>query len=60
MPGKILLSRRSYPVDSPNSKESSPSYRRSFSHNDAGTSDHTYGAVEVILVFIIIPFHVSL
>ncbi|KAL1361906.1 hypothetical protein AAHE18_03G039100 [Arachis hypogaea] len=46
MPGKILLSPRSDPVDGSNTKDSSPSYRRSFSHNDAGTSDHTYGADE--------------
>ncbi|QHN99078.1 TBC1 domain family member 22B [Arachis hypogaea] len=46
MPGKILLSPRSDPVDGLNTKDSSPSYRRSFSHNDAGTSDHTYGADE--------------
>ncbi|KAG2397840.1 uncharacterized protein HKW66_Vig0139240 [Vigna angularis] len=54
IPGKILLSRRSDPPDSsnskmsnnPNSKISSPSYKRSFSHNDAGPSDHTSGAVE--------------
>ncbi|XP_022634069.1 TBC1 domain family member 22B isoform X2 [Vigna radiata var. radiata] len=54
IPGKILLSRRSDPPDSsnskmsnnPNSKISSPSYKRSFSHNDAGPSDHTSEAVE--------------
>ncbi|XP_020216988.1 TBC1 domain family member 22B isoform X2 [Cajanus cajan] len=46
MPGKILLSRRSDPPDNSNSKISSPDYRRSFSHNDAGTSNHTSGAVE--------------
>ncbi|QCD88479.1 TBC1 domain family member 22B-like [Vigna unguiculata] len=54
IPGKILLSRRSDPPDNsnskisnnPNSKTSSPSYKRSFSHNDAGLSDHTYGPIE--------------
>ncbi|KAK7312390.1 hypothetical protein VNO77_36203 [Canavalia gladiata] len=42
MPGKILLSRRSDPPDN----TSSPKYKRSFSQNDAGTSDHTSGDVE--------------
>ncbi|RZB74333.1 TBC1 domain family member 22B isoform B [Glycine soja] len=46
IPGKILLSRRVDPPDNSNSKVSSPNYKRSFSHNDAGTSDHTSGAVE--------------
>uniref|UniRef100_I1LQB1 Rab-GAP TBC domain-containing protein n=1 Tax=Glycine max TaxID=3847 RepID=I1LQB1_SOYBN len=46
IPGKILLSRRVDPPDNSNSKASSPNYKRSFSHNDAGTSDHTSGAVE--------------
>ncbi|XP_061353786.1 GTPase-activating protein GYP1-like [Gastrolobium bilobum] len=46
MPGKILLSRRKDLPDNSNSKESSLNYRRSFSHNDAGTSDHTSGVVE--------------
>ncbi|KAH1220201.1 TBC1 domain family member 22B [Glycine max] len=59
IPGKILLSRRVDPPDNSNSKASSPNYKRSFSHNDAGTSDHTSGAVEVILVlFITISFHI--
>ncbi|KAL5169227.1 TBC1 domain family member 22B [Glycine soja] len=46
IPGKILLSRRVDPPDNSNSKISSPNYKRSFSHNDAGTSDNTSGAVE--------------
>ncbi|KAL2328882.1 hypothetical protein Fmac_022309 [Flemingia macrophylla] len=46
MPGKILLSPRSDPPDNSNSKISSPDYKRSVSHNDAGTSNHTSGAVE--------------
>lgn len=58
IPGKILLSRRVDPPDNSNSKISSPNYKRSFSHNDAGTSDNTSGAVEVISVlFITISFH---
>ncbi|XP_027355226.1 TBC1 domain family member 22B-like [Abrus precatorius] len=39
MPGKILLSRWS---DSPDNSN----YKRSFSHNDAGTSDHASGTIE--------------
>ncbi|TKY67484.1 TBC1 domain family member 22B [Spatholobus suberectus] len=46
MPGKILLSRRSDSPGNSNLKVSSPNYQRSFSHNDAGTSDHTSGAEE--------------
>ncbi|CAJ1933371.1 unnamed protein product [Sphenostylis stenocarpa] len=52
IPGKILLSRRSDPPDNskisnnPKSKTSSPIYKRSFSYNDAGPSNHTSGAVE--------------
>ncbi|CAK8575786.1 unnamed protein product [Lathyrus sativus] len=46
MPGKVLLSRRSEPSDNSNSKVSSTFYKRSFSQNDAGTSDHPSGAVE--------------
>ncbi|MED6150389.1 hypothetical protein PIB30_071812 [Stylosanthes scabra] len=46
MPGKILLSPRSDLGDGSNPKESPSSFRRSFSHNDAGTSDHTYGEDE--------------
>ncbi|KAK7264371.1 hypothetical protein RJT34_31979 [Clitoria ternatea] len=42
MPGKILLSRWS---DSPDDTNS-PNYKRSFSHSDAGTSDHTSGEEE--------------
>ncbi|WJX45560.1 hypothetical protein P8452_32430 [Trifolium repens] len=46
MPGKVLMSRRSEPSDNSNSKVSSTYFKRSFSHNDAGTSDHISGAVE--------------
>ncbi|CAJ2679108.1 unnamed protein product [Trifolium pratense] len=46
MPGKVLMSRRSEPSDNLNSKVSSTYFKRSFSHNDAGTSDHISGAVE--------------
>ncbi|XP_045820939.1 GTPase-activating protein GYP1-like [Trifolium pratense] len=46
MPGKVLMSRRSEPSDNLNLKVSSTYFKRSFSHNDAGTSDHISGAVE--------------
>ncbi|PON77713.1 Rab-GTPase-TBC domain containing protein [Parasponia andersonii] len=39
IPGKILLTRRSDPLDDLGSQENSPSYQRSFSSIDAGTSD---------------------
>ncbi|XP_062082274.1 GTPase-activating protein GYP1 isoform X1 [Humulus lupulus] len=45
IPGKILLTRRSDPVDDLSSQENSPSYQRSFSSNDAGTSDRMEKAV---------------
>ncbi|CAJ2679109.1 unnamed protein product [Trifolium pratense] len=48
MPGKVLMSRRSEPSDNLNSKVSSTYFKRSFSHNDAGTSDHISGAVEEV------------
>lgn len=46
--------------NNPNSKISSPSYKRSFSHNDAGPSDHTSEAVEVTVLFITISFYTCL
>lgn len=49
MPGKIL-SQRVDPVD--NSNLPSPTYKRSYSYSDTGTSDHISETVEVILVFI--------
>ncbi|KAF4356304.1 hypothetical protein F8388_000751 [Cannabis sativa] len=46
IPGKILLTRRSDPIDDLSSQENSPSYQRSFSSNDAGTSDRMEKAEE--------------
>lgn len=45
IPGKILLSPRSV---KDNSKAYLPIYERSFSFNDAGTSDHPAKAAEVL------------
>ncbi|XVE81002.1 hypothetical protein DITRI_Ditri15bG0027400 [Diplodiscus trichospermus] len=39
IPGKVLLTRRLDPLNESSLQERSPSYQRSFSHNDAGTSD---------------------
>ncbi|KAJ9189008.1 hypothetical protein P3X46_000351 [Hevea brasiliensis] len=39
IPGKILLTRRTDPPEDPNLHERTPSFGRSFSENDAGTSD---------------------
>ncbi|XWS09389.1 hypothetical protein CRYUN_Cryun40dG0080900 [Craigia yunnanensis] len=39
IPGKVLLTRRPDPLDDSGLQERSPSYQRSFSQNDAGTSD---------------------
>jgi hypothetical protein len=50
IPGKILLSQRVDPID--NSSLYSPTYSRSSSYNDTGTSDHKIETVEVILVFV--------
>jgi hypothetical protein len=46
IPGKILLTRRSDPLDESSLPEPSPEYERSFSYNDAGSSDHLAKAVE--------------
>ncbi|KAB1219439.1 TBC1 domain family member 22B, partial [Morella rubra] len=40
IPGKILLTRKSDPLDESNLREPSPEYERSSSYNDAGSSDH--------------------
>ncbi|GMN36243.1 hypothetical protein TIFTF001_005866 [Ficus carica] len=47
IPGKVLLTRRSDPLDDSNLQEHSPSYHRSFSSNDAGTSDRVDKPEEV-------------
>ncbi|MBA0738409.1 hypothetical protein Gogos_011771, partial [Gossypium gossypioides] len=46
IPGKILLTRRSDILDDSGSQERSPSYQRSFSQNDASTSDDMDKSVE--------------
>ncbi|KAK8515986.1 hypothetical protein V6N13_093243 [Hibiscus sabdariffa] len=46
IPGKILLTRRPDPLDDSGLQEQSPSYQRSFSQNDAGTSDDADKTVE--------------
>ncbi|TYH27870.1 hypothetical protein ES288_A02G103300v1 [Gossypium darwinii] len=46
IPGKILLTRRLDILDDSGSQERSPSYQRSFSQNDAGTSDDMDKSVE--------------
>lgn len=47
MPGKVLLTRRSNVLDHSKLQEPSPNYGRSFSFNDADTSDHIAKALEV-------------
>ncbi|XP_050235574.1 GTPase-activating protein GYP1 [Mercurialis annua] len=39
IPGKVLLTRKNDPPEDPSLQERSPSFGRSFSENDAGTSD---------------------
>ncbi|XP_025015093.2 TBC1 domain family member 22B [Ricinus communis] len=39
IPGKVLLTRKTDPPEDPSLQERSPSFGRSFSENDAGTSD---------------------
>ncbi|KAM5586066.1 hypothetical protein ABKV19_005125 [Rosa sericea] len=46
MPGKVLLTRRSELVDQSNSQEPALNYARSFSYNDAETSDSISKALE--------------
>ncbi|KAK9907197.1 hypothetical protein M0R45_014827 [Rubus argutus] len=46
MPGKVLLTRRSDLLDHSNSQEPSLNYARSFSYNDAETSDSISKALE--------------
>ncbi|KAJ0093473.1 hypothetical protein Patl1_26609 [Pistacia atlantica] len=44
IPGKILLTRRAEPIEDPSLH--SPSFGRSLSQNDAGTSDHVHDSIE--------------
>ncbi|XVE84458.1 hypothetical protein DITRI_Ditri17bG0015500 [Diplodiscus trichospermus] len=46
IPGKILLTRRPDPFDDSGSQERSPSYQRSFSQKEAGTSDEIDKSME--------------
>lgn len=54
MPGKVLLTRRSDLLDQSNSQEPSLNYARSFSYNDAETSDSISKALEVYFDMIFI------
>lgn len=47
IPGKVLLSRRSDPLDQSNIQVHSPNYERSFSYNEAETSDRMSKDLEV-------------
>ncbi|KAK3204332.1 hypothetical protein Dsin_018378 [Dipteronia sinensis] len=44
IPGKVLLTRRAEPLDDPSIQ--SPTFGRSFSHNDAGSRDHMHESME--------------
>ncbi|XP_022733906.1 GTPase-activating protein gyp1-like isoform X2 [Durio zibethinus] len=46
IPGKVLLTRRPDPLDDSGLQERSPSYQRSFSQNDVGTSDEMDESME--------------
>uniref|UniRef100_A0A7N2MSJ5 Rab-GAP TBC domain-containing protein n=1 Tax=Quercus lobata TaxID=97700 RepID=A0A7N2MSJ5_QUELO len=46
IPGKILLTRRSDPLDESSVQERTPEYERSLSYNEAGSSDHLAKAAE--------------
>ncbi|XP_015868538.3 GTPase-activating protein gyp1 [Ziziphus jujuba] len=46
IPGKVLLTRRTDPLDDSALQETSPYYERSYSYNDAGTSDRMTKAAE--------------
>lgn len=54
MPGKVLLTRRSDLLDHSTSQEPSLNYARSFSYNDAETSDSISKALEVYFDMIFI------
>lgn len=47
IPGKVLLTRRADPIDDLSTPEPSPTFGRSFSENDTGTSDHVQNPMEV-------------
>ncbi|KAJ4723622.1 Rab-GTPase-TBC domain containing protein [Melia azedarach] len=47
IPGKVLLTRRADPIDDSNMQDRSPSFGRSLSQNDAGTSDRMHNSMEV-------------
>lgn len=49
IPGKVLLTRRPDQIDDSGLQDRSPSYQRSFSQNDAGTSDDMDKSIEVML-----------
>nr|XP_023897318.1 TBC1 domain family member 22A-like isoform X4 [Quercus suber] len=46
IPGKILLTRRSDPLDESSVQERTPEYERSLSYNEAGSSDRLAKAAE--------------
>jgi uncharacterized membrane protein YbaN (DUF454 family) len=58
-PGKILLTRRLDPLDESSSQERSPEYIRSFSENEAGSSDRKAKAVGVRIVTFILSHYFS-
>lgn len=60
IPGKILLTRRSDILDDSGSQDRSPSYQRSLSQNDAGTSDDMDKSVEVRLRVTVVSFMYSI
>ncbi|XVF37626.1 hypothetical protein REPUB_Repub20aG0025700 [Reevesia pubescens] len=47
IPGKVLLTRRPDPLDDSGLQQQSPSYQRSYSQNDAGTSDDMEKYMEI-------------
>lgn len=47
IPGKVLLTRRADPIDDLSTPERSPTFGRSFSESDTGTSDHVQNPMEV-------------
>lgn len=63
-PGKVLLTRRSDPLDSSSVQERSPDDERSFSDNDTGPSDRIDKSVEVVFVncnkFFLLPMLIVL
>lgn len=53
IPGKVLLTRRSDPLDDASWQDRSPKYERSLSENDTGPSDQMDKSMEVVRMMLV-------